>query len=182
MKTISPSEVADLMKTRGPIDLIDVRTPIEFAVVHARGARLAPLDELDPQQIVTARTAPTDQPIYVICKSGGRAAKACERFEQAGISNVVSVEGGTAAWEATGLPVVRTKKMSLERQVRLVAGLLILIGAALGFLVHPAFYILSAFVGAGLTFSGITDFCGMALLLAKMPWNNVSCNGDQPCH
>ena len=89
--------------------------------------------------------------------------------------NVVNVEGGTLACEAAGLPVVRGKKaISLERQVRIAAGFLVLVGAVLALTVHPYFAGLSAFVGAGLMFAGITDTCGMGMLLARMPWNQVS--------
>ena len=111
----------------------------------------------------------------MICQSGGRAARACERFETAGFSNVFSIEGGTSAWEQAGLPIVRgtTGVIALERQVRIAAGALVLIGLALGWFVHPAFLGLSAFVGAGLVFAGVTDWCGMGLLLAKMPWNRA---------
>ncbi|MBO0696981.1 MAG: DUF2892 domain-containing protein, partial [Zavarzinella sp.] len=90
----------------------------------------------------------------------------------AGCPDVMNVEGGTAAWAAAGLPVVRGRKaVSLERQVRIAAGLLVVLGAVLGWLVHPAFVGLSAFVGAGLVFAGVTDTCGMGMLLARMPWN-----------
>ena len=90
-------------------------------------------------------------------------------------SNVVNVEGGTLAWEKAGLPVVPGKKaISLERQVRIAAGLLVLLGTAFGWFVHPAFLGLSAFVGAGLVFAGVTDTCGMGMLLARMPWNGRS--------
>ena len=88
-------------------------------------------------------------------------------------AELIIVAGGTSAWESAGLPVNKGKGViSLERQVRIGAGLLVLAGVALGHFVHPGFYGLSAFVGAGLTFAGITDFCGMGLILAKMPWNN----------
>jgi len=101
-------------------------------------------------------------------------------FQAAGFPNVLSVEGGTDAWQRAGLPVVRgqDKVISLERQVRIAAGLLVLIGIAMGWLVHPVFLGLSAFVGAGLTFAGITDWCGMGMLLAKMPWNQRGGGGS----
>ena len=87
----------------------------------------------------------------------------------------MNVERGTQAWQEAGLPVVRGKKiLSLERQVRIAAGILVLIGAMLGWIIHPAFTGMSAFVGAGLVFSGITDSCAMGMLLAKMPWNQLS--------
>ena len=97
---------------------------------------------------------------------------ACEKFVAAGYHNVVSVEGGTAAWEAAGFPVQRGKKaVSLERQVRILAGALVLLGAMLAWFVHPAFVFLSGFIGAGLVFAGVTDTCGMAMALGRMPWN-----------
>ena len=89
--------------------------------------------------------------------------------------DVASVEGGTSAWDADGLPVVRGRKsMSLERQVRIAAGTLVLSGVVLGFAIHPGFFGLSGFVGAGLIFAGITDTCAMGMMIAKMPWNRVN--------
>ena len=167
--TISPVQLANLLKT-GTIDLLDVRTPVEFWELHAAGARNVPLDRLDPSAEMKGRVG--DEPLYVICRSGGRGRQACEKFLAAGFNNVVNVEGGTLAWAECGLPVVRGKKaISLERQVRIAAGSLVLLGALLGWLVHPIILVLSAFVGAGLVFSGVTDTCGMGLLLSRMPWN-----------
>jgi hypothetical protein len=98
----------------------------------------------------------------------------CEKFLKAGFSNVVNVEGGTTAWVETGLPVVRGKKgISLEIRVRIVAGSFVLLGAVLS-LLHPAFLALPAFVGAGLVFAGITNTCGMGMILARLPWNECS--------
>jgi rhodanese-related sulfurtransferase len=109
----------------------------------------------------------------LLCRSGGRAQKAAEKFLREGFNESVVVTGGTQAWIDAGLPVERgtIKVMSLERQVRIVAGSLVFIGVVLGWFVHRGFFGLSAFVGAGLVFAGITDFCGMGLLLARMPWN-----------
>jgi len=122
--------------------------------------------------LMEARNGNGQEPIYFICKSGSRAAKACEKMQAAGVGNALSIDGGTEAWERAGLPVVRGKAaMSLERQVRIAAGSLVLIGLALGWFVHPYLYGLSAFVGAGLVFAGVTDWCGMGMLLARMPWN-----------
>ena len=172
--TVPPQELAALLQQGRKIRLIDVRTPAEFREIHAEGAQLAPLDRLDPKSLVASLNGSATEPIYVICKSGSRARQACEQFLAAGISNIVSVEGGTTAWEQAGLPVVRGKKtMSLERQVRIAAGSLVLTGAVLS-LLHPLWIGLSAFVGAGLVFAGITDTCGMGMLLARMPWNQVA--------
>ena len=179
ISTISPLDLSAGQNDDLKMELIDVRTPLEYQEVHAKGARNVPLDQLDPPAIMQARTGAADGPLYVICRSGGRGAQACEKFLQAGYANVVNVAGGTQAWEAAGLPVVRDRKViALERQVRIAAGLLVVLGALLSWLVHPAFALLSAFVGAGLVYSGLTNTCGMGLLLARMPWNK--CN-DANC-
>jgi rhodanese-related sulfurtransferase len=156
------------------VTLIDVRTPAEYDEVHVEGARNIPLDRLDPRAIA-AEHAGKAGPLYFVCKSGGRSQKACEQLIAAGINDVVSVEGGTSACEAAGMKVARSgrKVMSLERQVRICAGGLVVLGAVLGHFVNPAWHALSAFIGAGLVFAGVTDTCGMAMMLAKMPWNQV---------
>ena len=171
--TMSPHQLAELCKDGKKIDLIDVRTPVEFREVHVQIARNVPLDRLDPAALMQARNGSADEPLYILCRSGSRGQQACEKFLTAGFANVVNIEGGTLACIEAGLPVVRGKKaISLERQVRIAAGLLVLLGAGLSF-VHLAFIGLSAFVGAGLVFAGITDTCGMGMMLARMPWNNV---------
>jgi rhodanese-related sulfurtransferase len=155
--------------------LIDVRTPAEFRAVHAEGAVLVPLDRLDVKQLGD----PIKGPVYLICASGTRAKLAAEKLEAAGVPQPTIIEGGTKAWEAAGLPVVRGKSaISLERQVRITAGSLVLIGTILGWFVHRYFFGIPAFVGAGLVFAGVTDTCGMALLLARAPWNQITPEGD----
>ena len=178
--TISPRELADLCKS-GQVELLDVRTPVEYRELHVGAALNVPLDRLEPVALMQARNGSRDEPLYVICRSGSRGRQACEKFLAAGFTNIVNVEGGTLAWAECGLPVVRDKKaISLERQVRIAAGLLVLLGALLGWLIHPAFVGLAAIVGAGLVFAGITDTCGMGLLLARMPWNQVK-ESSSPC-
>ena len=172
--TITPKEVEDRRRAGRSVTLIDVRTPAEFREVHAEAARSVPLDVLDPATLAESRIGASDEPLYLICRSGSRARQACEKLRAAGCTHVVNVEGGMVAWERAGLPVVRGERtISLERQVRIAAGTLVLIGTALGAFVHPAFLGLSGFVGAGLVFAGVTDTCGMGLLLARMPWNQV---------
>lgn len=181
LMTISPRQLADLCKS-DKIDLIDVRTPVEFREVHVEQARNVPLDRLDPVAVMQERNGSRDKPLYLVCRSGSRGRQACEKFFAAGFTNVINVEGGTLACVDCGLPVVRGQKtVSLERQVRIAAGLLVLIGALLGWLVHPAFIGLSAFIGAGLVFAGITDTCGMGMMLARMPWNQVKATGSPCC-
>lgn len=179
---IKPQEFAELCKQGKKIDLIDVRTPAEFREIHVEIARNVPLDQLDAPALTNARNGSTKEPLYVICRSGSRGQQACEKFLKAGFSNVVNVEGGTLACVDAGLPVVRGKKaISLERQVRITAGSLVLLGAILGWFVHPAFIGLSAFIGAGLVFAGITDTCGMGMILARMPWNQCGKDSSSCC-
>ncbi len=167
--TVTPNELHELIASGQPVQLIDVRTPVEFREVHAVGARSVPLDRLDPGTFPAEPVAP---PLFFICRTGSRGRTACERLIAAGRTDVANVEGGTLAWQAAGLPVVRGKKsISLERQVRIAAGSLVLVGVGLGAFVHPSLLGIAAFIGAGLVFAGITDTCGMGLLLARMPWN-----------
>lgn len=170
--SMSPARLAELFQAGQKIDLIDVRTPVEFREVHVDTARNLPLDQLDVAACLQGRNGSADQPLYVICRSGARGQQACDKFQQAGFANVINIEGGTLACIEAGVPVVRGKKaMSLERQVRIAAGSLVLLGALLGWLVNPEFIGLAAFVGAGLIFAGVTDSCAMGLILARMPWN-----------
>ena len=148
--------------------LIDVRTPGEHRAEHVAGAELIPMDEFDAASLASGEQSP----IWLLCRTGRRARDAGEKLLAAGAQNVRVVEGGLEAWREAGLATVRGKgAISLERQVRIGAGSLVLLGVGLGWLVHPGFYGLSAFVGAGLVFAGVTDYCGMAMVLAKLPWN-----------
>jgi rhodanese-related sulfurtransferase len=176
--SITPERLAALHQANERVDLIDVRTPAEYREVHIEFARNVPLDQLNPKAIAAERNGRANEPLYVICRTGSRAHQACEKLAAAGL-NVVNVEGGTLAWDASGLPVARGKKMiSLERQVRIVIGIVVLSSTVLAALVHPFWIGLAAFMGAGLIFSGITDFCGLALILGRMPWNQV---GEESC-
>src|SRR5208282_2580955 len=151
----------------------------EYREIHADGARLVPLDRFDPAVVVASRSGAPGEPLYVICRTGSRAKQACEKILATGFTDVVLVEGGTLAWEQAGLPVQRGKKtISLERQVRIVAGTFVLTFTALGYAVHPYFLAIPAFMGAGLLFAGITDTCGMGMMLARMPWNQAGAEAD----
>lgn len=169
VKTISVRELATLAGQE-QIDLIDVRTPAEFRQLHAAMARNIPLDRISREAVANDRVGKSDDPFYVICQSGARSRQACIQLQEAGCS-AVNVTGGTVAWSVEGHPAVQGQKtVSLERQVRITAGFLVLLGVGLSFL-SPYAIGLSAFVGAGLMFAGITDTCGMGMMLAKMPWN-----------
>jgi rhodanese-related sulfurtransferase len=171
--TISPRQLYDIAQAGRSVELIDVRTPVEFREVHVSFARNVPLDQLDGATMAVGRSGAAE-PLYVICQAGARGKQACEKLLAAGYTKAVNVEGGTQAWDEAALPVVRGQKaVSLERQVRIAAGALVLIGSLLGYFAHPYWIALPAFVGAGLVFAGISNTCGMGMLLAKMPWNQV---------
>ena len=179
VSVISPKQLQDRIQAGETIDLIDVRTPVEFREVHASIASNVPLETLDTGAVLAGH--PASRPLYVICRSGSRVKQACEKLAAAGCTNVVNVEGGTMAWDQAGYPVVRGKKaISLERQVRICAGFMSLTGGVLAIAVHPYWAGLSAFIGAGLMFAGITDTCGMAMMLARMPWNQVGKSPTAP--
>jgi rhodanese-related sulfurtransferase len=172
--SISAGEFQKLVASGSPMQVIDVRTPVEFREVHVGVARNEPLERLDTRAIKSQLDRSGCDKLYVLCRSGSRGKQACEKLLASGLTNVINVEGGTMACVEAGVGVVRGKKaISLERQVRIAAGLLVVTGAALGFFVNTYWIGLSAFVGAGLVFAGVTDTCGMAMMLAKMPWNQV---------
>jgi rhodanese-related sulfurtransferase len=168
LKAISPTSAAELVR-KGAV-LIDIREADEHAREHIPGARHHALSRIDKN----APVRQGDDVLVFHCRSGARtktnapklaaAAPACESY---------ILDGGIDAWKKAGLPVKldRSQPIDIMRQVQIAAGSLVLLGAALGYALTPAFYGLSAFVGAGLLFAGISGFCGMAHLLALMPWN-----------
>ena len=172
MTTITPRQLHDRLQKGEKLQLLDVRTPAEHEEIHVPGVQLAQLDRLD-SQLAGEKGCVKDQPVFLLCRTGSRAKQAAEKLEKCGYSQCCVVEGGTTGWADAGLPVNRgtSNVISLERQVRIAAGAIVLTGALLAQFVHPAFIWLSGFVGAGLMFAGITDWCGMGVLLAKMPWN-----------
>lgn len=166
IRRILPSEV-----NLNNVLVLDVRTPAEFEDAHINGAVLHPLAQLDAG--TSARLSAGKSACVVVCRSGARAKQAAEKLAACGQTALCILDGGVLAWEAAGLPLIRGRKtIPLERQVRIAAGSLVFAGAVLGYFVHPAWIALSGAVGAGLVFAGVTDTCGMALLLARMPWNN----------
>lgn len=173
MKSIAPKELQQRRQNGENAPLLDVRTPVEHAQLHVPGAHLVPLDRLDAAQLTQVNGFAKDQPLYIFCRSGNRAKQAAKRLERAGYTQCYVVDGGTEAWAEAGLPVKRgaSKVISLERQVRIAAGSIVLIGVLLAQFINPRFIWLSGFIGAGLIFAGITDWCGMGLLIANMPWN-----------
>ncbi|MDX2645402.1 rhodanese-like domain-containing protein [Streptomyces sp. PA03-1a] len=162
----------------GDFTVIDVRTPGEYATGHLPGAHNIPLDRLeeaaDALKTVAART-----PLLMVCASGNRSAKACAQLARLGIE-AVTLDGGTSAWRAAGHDVERTAgaraTWPMDRQIRLAAGSLVVIGFLTGLAWLPAHWISGA-VGAGLVFSGVTNTCGMAALLARLPHNRAPKSG-----
>jgi rhodanese-related sulfurtransferase len=176
--SIQPSDLQRRLAEGAPACLLDVRTPGEFAAAHLPGASLIPLDRLDAAGLQRLRGA-EETPVYMLCQSGGRARKAIEKLERAGVRGCVLVEGGTQAWMDAGLPVNRgrSRVLPLMRQVQITVGLIAAAGAALALAANPLFALIPLVMGCGLVFAGITGFCGMALLLAKMPWNRAGSCG-----
>lgn len=180
--SVSPGELNRLLAAPGGVDLLDVRTPGEFAAAHVPGARLVPLDELDVASFLKQR-GDSGKPVYVLCQSGGRARRAIEKFQRAGFDGCVLVEGGTQAWIDSGLSVSRgeSRVLPLMRQVQITVGFLSAVGAALALLVDLKFALIPLVIGCGLLFAGLTGFCGLALVLAKMPWNKTGKRDSASC-
>jgi rhodanese-related sulfurtransferase len=151
------------------LHLVDVREYAEFAGGRVSGAKLVPLGELEKRHSELDHT----KPVYVMCRTGRRSGEAQKKLKALGFTNVINVTGGFEAWKKEDLPFERDAKApwALERQVRFAAGSLVLLGVVLTVLVHPYLIVVPAFIGAGLVFAGATDWCGMAMILAKMPWN-----------
>jgi rhodanese-related sulfurtransferase len=185
MKRISVQELQSILDAGSPVDLIDVRTPAEYAGVHVPQARLTPLDDLDCGTVIASRKGAAHEPVYVLCHSGVRAGKAAAKFAEAGFSEAVVVEGGTQAWVDAGFPVERggSAMLPLDRQLQLVIGSLVVIGVLLSEFVNPHWIWLSGFVGAGLMMAGATGLCPMRILIARMPWNQdrKCCGGTCGC-
>lgn len=157
-------EQAQLSALARPL-LVDVREPGEFEGERLPGSVNAPLSDFDARM----KEIPRGAPVVVICRTGRRAEDAARRLEAAGLSEVLVLAGGLSA--CSGLERGPGSVWAMERQVRMAAGLLVTTGLVLAWAVHPAFALLSAGVGLGLVYSAASDSCGMALVLARLPWN-----------
>lgn len=156
------------------LTVIDVRTPGEYAGGHLPGALNIPLDQIQ-RALPDIRHAADRGDVLVVCASGARSENACRVLAENNITTA-TLTGGTGAWAADGHDLHRPQGTTrttwgMERQVRFTAGTAVLLGLLLGFLVHPAFQILSAGIAAGLVFSALTNTCGMAAVLAGLPHN-----------
>ncbi|KXJ98001.1 MAG: Rhodanese-related sulfurtransferase [Acidobacteria bacterium OLB17] len=178
IKHISVHAVNEMLDAGGECQVIDVREFSEFNSERIADAQLMPLSNFERH----ADEIDHSRPVYLMCRSGNRAKQAAEKLMRKGFTDVHVVDGGMAAWASADLPVIKgeSKIWSLERQVRFAAGLIVLTGIGLGFLLTPYLFLLSGFVGAGLVFSAVTDTCGMGMVLARMPWNKGPVSCEQP--
>lgn len=167
---LKPEDVKSRLAARRAV-LVDVREPDEFARRHVDGALSRPLSAFEDAHL---KIEPGTDVVFT-CRTGMRTGANRRRLAAVVDGPAYVLDGGVDAWIAAGLPVLEDRRAPLEimRQVQITAGSLVVAGVALGVLVHPAFYALAGVVGAGLTFAGVTGFCGMARLLALAPWNRV---------
>ena len=181
VSTISPQQLHE-QKHRGQYTpVLDVRSVAEYRAGHIPGAQLIPIDLLSADALAYTFKRPSlgrEETLYITCHTGPRALQAAERLQQAGFDNLRLIEGGTRNWEQLGLPVERCgKALSLERQVQIAIGSLLILKVYLGFSVHELFFALTAMIGIGLSVAGTTRWCGMARLISRMPWNrNTNCS------
>jgi rhodanese-related sulfurtransferase len=170
--SLNPAEVAEALVSLPDVRLLDVRTPGEYETAHIGGAYNVPLHTLSEHG---REIRSVSSPVVLVCQSGQRARVAEDALRQMGMANLHVLDGGLNRWIAAGHPVIRgTQRLSLERQVRIVAGTLALAGGVLSLVVGSWFALVPIFIGSGLVFSGLTNTCGMALLLARLPYNRPS--------
>lgn len=169
-RLISPKEAQNLIE-KSQLVAIDVREPSEFAAGHISSGRLVPLATVGE----ASKGWKKDEPLLLYCQSGRRSAQAGSLLALHGFTNLSDLEGGISAWSAAGLPTEKSDNApwALERQVRFAVAVFVILFTSLGLLVHPAFFVLDFLISGGLIFSAVTNTCGMALVLTKMPWNRV---------
>ncbi len=181
LKTIDANTLKNWMD-KGEAVLVDVREPAEFSAEHICGAIHLPLGKVCKSALPEA----SYKKLVFQCKGGKRGGAACEKLLAEDPSlEIYNLEGGIGAWAQAGHAVKSSDKffLPLDRQVQLTIGLSVLFGSILGYYLSPIFFILTGFFGAGLTFAGLSGWCGLAVLMAKMPWNQKSqCNSKGTCH
>lgn len=176
---VSPAQLQHWKQT-GEAVIIDVREPFEYGEERIDGSDLHPLSAFDAEAI---REKYGDRKLVFQCRSGKRSLDAAERYAKCG-GIPYHLQGGIEGWKASGQSVYKpagAPKIGVMRQVQMTAGSLVVIGVLLGAFVNPWFLILPGFVGSGLVFAGASGWCGMALLLAKMPWNKAAANCGASC-
>ncbi len=164
----------------GEAVIIDVREPAEHAAQKIEGSKLIPLSAISKQQLPDAN----GKKLVLHCGSGKRSTNACQKLLAEDPSlEIYNLEGGISAWNASGNAVESSDKffLPLDRQVQLAIGLILITGSILGYIFTPALFLLTGFIGVGLTFAGLTGFCGMAIMMAKMPWNQSKGETSTTC-
>lgn len=170
-KAISHNELKKKIEDSSDLMLVDVRSKDEHLSGTIKDSVCIPHDEI----LENLDKLPKDKELVVFCRSGNRSDKACKALAEKGYTNIRELSGGIASWDKEGMPIYKVRKttISIQRQVMIAAGTLISLGAFLGHFIDYKFWALSAFVGIGLLLAGLTGYCGMALLLERMPWNKT---------
>jgi rhodanese-related sulfurtransferase len=170
-KTLGHKEFKEKLDTKQEeCMLIDVRSMDEHHSGTIPGATCIPVDNLEQ----SLAQLPKDKQLLLFCRSGKRSSKACDILHKHGYDKISDLEGGISTWLEQGLPTIKRRNaIPIQRQVMIAAGLLISSGMFLGHFINYGFYLIPFFIGFGLLFAGISGFCGMAILLEKMPWNKV---------
>jgi rhodanese-related sulfurtransferase len=175
LKTIDANTLKQWLEKREAV-LVDVREPAEYAAENIQGATLLPLGSIRKSSLPDC----LGKKLVIHCRKGGRGGSACEKLlaEDPNL-DIYNLEGGIEAWRAAGLTVASSGKafLPLDRQVQLAIGLLLITASLLGYFLTPVFFLLTGLIGAGLTIAGVTGFCGLALLMARMPWNQCAASG-----
>lgn len=165
---------------RGEAVVVDVREPAEHAAENITGVTLLPLNRVNKDALPEMN----GKKLVIHCRSGKRSTNACEKLLVEDPSlEIYNLEGGISAWTQAGFNVQSSGKffLPLDRQVQLTIGLGVLIGSVLAYFINPLFFLLTGFFGAGLTFAGLSGFCGLAMIMAKMPWNQVDNSAVTSC-
>lgn len=169
IKTVDAKTLKSWLESNQAV-LVDVREPAEHASGKISSAKLVPISKISKNSLPEF----VGKKLVVHCNKGGRGGKACEKLlsEDASLE-IYNLEGGMNAWKEAGFSVKASGKffLPLDRQVQLTIGLVILLASIVGYFTTPLFFVLTGFLGAGLTFAGLTGFCGLAIIMAKMPWN-----------
>lgn len=174
LKHCDAKELHEVMKDGQSIQIVDVREMPEYAADRISASANVPLSQLKSHADRVSR----ERPIFLVCESDSRANQAGRKFEAMGFNDLTVLKGGLNSWRKESYPLEtgQAAVWAMDRQVRFTAGLVILWGIIFSYLIHPLFVLISIFIGAGLVFSAVTDWCGMAILLGKMPWNRVQNN------
>jgi rhodanese-related sulfurtransferase len=169
LEMVEPNNAQALVEKNPRVKFLDVRTPLEFSEVHIKDALHVPIDTLS---LKMTELAQSQHEYIVVCRTGNRAFMAADMLLHSGIHGAKVLQGGMLGWQRAGLHVIKgVSTISLERQVRVIAGCMVLCGIVLSWLFHWAFILISVFVGCGMIFAGITDNCMMGSFLMKLPYN-----------